>query len=253
MYNERIKLISGNHEIFLDAYCSNKTEKSDAIIVIPGGGYAQVCDDREGEPIALAYKNSGINAFVLHYKTGAEFVYPDHLGDAQTALNYIKENADKFSVNKDRIFAVGFSAGGHLAGMLALCGFGLRGAVLSYPVVSAYTKTHKASFENLLGKSFDDITEDEKKSVSLEKLIKSNSVPMFIWHTAADTVVPMCGSLALADAYYENSIPVSLRIFPYGDHGVALGTKVTECGNPDWNQPLAATWLAESVEWMKTV
>ena len=38
----------------------------DAILVIPGGGYANVCSDREGEPIALAYLAKGIKPFVLN-------------------------------------------------------------------------------------------------------------------------------------------------------------------------------------------
>ena len=48
-------------------------------------------------------------------------------------------------------------------------------------------------------------------------------------------------------------MPVSLHIYPYGDHGIALATEKTSWGNSDWIQPLAAEWVGASVAWMKTV
>ena len=69
MIYKKLPLDSKNENIFLECFIAEKiphfTRK--AILVIPGGGYACVCADREGEPIAHAFMARGYNAFVLHY------------------------------------------------------------------------------------------------------------------------------------------------------------------------------------------
>ena len=66
---KKIVLSEKNKDAYLDAYLSDKLEwlTRKAIVVIPGGGYAEVCADREGEPIAQAFIPYGYQAFVLHY------------------------------------------------------------------------------------------------------------------------------------------------------------------------------------------
>ena len=269
MLKEKLEFTVGNHKITLDTYVSDdKGTKRDAVLIFPGGGYSMVCHEREGEPIALAYFERGLNAFVLHYAVGAEYSYPSHLTDASFAICYLKAHAEELGINKNRIFTVGFSAGGHLSGSMAILHSEERvlrelgiekgdnkpcGSVLAYPVVSAVCDTHRESFSYLGGKSFDELTEEEKTKYSLELNVSEDSAPVFIWHTSRDTLVPMLGSLRLAEAYYNLARPVSLHIYPYGDHGIALANEVTADGNEDWIQPLASSWVDESVEWMKTV
>ena len=127
------------------------------------------------------------------------------------------------------------------------------GSVLAYPVVSANVSTHVGSFEHLAGKPFSQISEEEKKRLSLECNVDTDSSPVFIWHTSEDPAVPVLGSLRLAEAYYNVGIPVSLHVYPYGTHGIALANEETSCGNPSWIQPLAQVWVDASVAWMKTI
>jgi len=269
MLYQSLNFTVGNHEITLESYIHKDNScKRDVVLIFPGGGYAMVCCDREGEPIAKAYFEQGLNAFVLDYKVGADCLYPSHLIDASFAIVYLKKHAAELGINPDRIFTVGFSAGGHLAGSLAilhkdpevLTALAISegdnkpcGAILSYPVVSALCPTHAGSFEMLTGKSFSDISTEKKEKLSLECHVDNDSSPVFIWHTSKDTLVPMLGSLRLAEAYYNLSRPVSLRIYPYGDHGAALANEVTADGNPDFIQPLAEEWVEASVKWMQTV
>ena len=269
MLFERITLNVNSHDFYLDAYVADiRSCSRDAVLIFPGGAYRDVCDDREGEPIALAYLAKGINAFVLHYSVGEKYQYPSHLTEASLALMYIKEHADELSINKDRIFAVGFSAGGHLAGSLAILhkdprvlgALGIEqgdnkpcGAILSYPVVSALCDTHKESFYYLSGKEFDQISEAEKRSLSLECNVDEDSAPLFIWHTAEDDLVPVVGSLRLSEAYYNANRPFTLRVYPYGVHGVALANEITGGEDGLWIEPLAEEWVDASIKWMKTV
>lgn len=261
---ERIYLDKEHPEVFIDWYkCEG--ENLPAMLVIPGGGYGCVCADREGEPIAEAFKKKGFVPFVLGYRV-APNRYPAPLIDGARAIAYIRESCDKFSVDGDRIFTVGFSAGGHLVGLLAthhkyaekLLSLPENftrptGSVYCYPVVSASCSTHGASFGNLLGKPISDFTDDEKAYYSIEKCVNSETPPAFIWHTAEDELVPPLGSLKLAEAYMTVGVPVSLHIYPYGTHGVALANEITMCDNGKWIQPLAEGWVDYAAEFIKTI
>ena len=265
MIYERIELGDG---AYLDTYVaeSKRLDVADALLVIPGGGYTNVCSDREGENIALAFTARGINSFVLTYRLGPENNFPSQLIDAARAMAHIRENADKYCINPNRIFAVGFSAGGHLAGTLAtkhklaeeLLGLPENfarptGVILSYPVVTALTDTHTWSFEHLLGKPYGEITDEERRTHSLEMNVTETTPPAFIWHTSTDSAVPVCGSLRLAEAYYRAGVPVEVHIFPRGPHGIALASKVTSATSPDFIQPRAEIWVDEACKWIEGV
>ena len=194
MLHERIFLDPADDRVYIDTYIADdKSQLHDAMIVIPGGGYHNVCTDREGEPIALAYFAKGVNCFVLHYRAGLDGdTYPKQLIDASRAVLHIRENAEKYAVDPNRVFAVGFSAGGHLAGSLALLSD--EPAVLSALNINAGDNTPNG------GKPFDEIDAATAARLSLDNHVTKSSPPAFIWHTAPDTVVPIAGTFALAKA-----------------------------------------------------
>ena len=268
MKNEILTLDVMGHKINFISYLEEGSADRDAVLIFPGGGYENLSTEREGDAVARAYLKEGLNAFVVHYAVGSEYTYPSHLIDASAAILHLKKNAAKYGINKDRIFTVGFSAGGHLSGSAAilhkdpdvLCALGIEkgdnkpcGAVLAYPVVSAKVDTHGGSFARLAGKPFSEITDEERQRLSLEANVDADSAPLFIWHTSEDQAVPVIGSLKLAEAYYGIHRHVSLHVYPYGPHGIALANEETSAGNPDWIQPLADGWVADSVKWMKTL
>ena len=89
-------------------------QKRPAIVVCPGGGY-MYCSNREGEPIALAYAARGFHAFVLRYSVGWDAADFKPLEEVSWAIGYLRENAEEWNVDTDKISVMGFSAGGHLA------------------------------------------------------------------------------------------------------------------------------------------
>lgn len=267
MIHERV-YFDKEKKAYVETYVNTDSREKvrDAMLIIPGGGYSNVCLDREGECIAIAYASRGVNAFVLNYRVGRDEHHPNQLIDAARAMVYIKENAEKYRIDPERVFAVGFSAGGHLCGMLATLHreaeelLGLEkdaarphGAVFAYPVVTACMPTNVVSYTNLLGKPFSEITEEQVKHFSIEKNISADTPPAFIWHTAEDTIVPPIASLLLAEAYVEAGVDVECHLYPYGPHATGLGTYISSAGNPNYNQPKVAEWIPESVSWMKTV
>jgi acetyl esterase/lipase len=263
--SEKIYLRENNENVFLDVYAvhDEDNKRKDAVLIIPGGAYGGV-SWREGVYTGLAFAGRGINAFVLTYSVGAEAKYPRQLTDAALAMKHIKENAEKYHIDPNRIFALGYSAGGHLLGTLTtqynyaetLLGLPkdylkIRGAIFCYPVITALDNTHAHSFENLLKKPYEEMTDEERVSLSIEKCITPETPPAFIWHTSGDRGVPINGSLSLARAYYDAGTPVELHIYPYGPHGIALATDYTSNQSEAYVQPRAEVWLYEALKWMK--
>lgn len=268
MLCEKIYLDKDNPEVVLETYVhlDPNMPKRDAILIFPGGGYAHLASFREGDCIATAFASRGVNAFVLSYRLGPKHNYPSQLIDAARAMAYIKENAEKYMIDPDRVFTVGFSAGGHLCGNLAteyakaekMLGLAEntarpRGSIYSYPVVTAVNMTHIWSFEYLLGKKFSELTEEERRAHSNELHVTADTPPAFIWHTAEDDAVPVIGSLLLASAYVNAGVKVELHVYPFGPHGIALANELTSNNNPSYIQPRAAEWVDKAVGFMKCV
>ena len=268
MINEKIFLDENDKRVVLETYAhvDPLMPKRDAILIFPGGGYQHLASFREGDCIATAYASRGVNAFVLSYRLGPENNYPSQIIDAARAMAYIKNNAEKYGIDPDRVFTVGFSAGGHLCGSLAtkyrvaeeLLGLAENtarpaGSVLCYPVVSAMCPTHTGSFSALVGKPFDELTEQERRLHSNELHVNEKTPPAFIWHTATDNAVPPDGALRLALAYINAGVTVEMHLYPYGPHGIALATELTSNGTESFIQPRAEEWVDKSVSWMKTL
>lgn len=208
--------------------------KRPALIVVPGGGYGMV-SKREAEPIASAFFARGFQVFILWYLTVADGVcYPEQLLELSAAVDYVKKNADEFCVNKDEIFAVGFSAGGHLAGNLAIeydtvsekAGVALdskpTAVGLSYPVISS-KRGHFGSYVNLLNGYTEEAKEELCKTLNLDEAVTEKTPPAFIWTTACDSVVPADNALRYAMALNEKGIPYELHVYPHGEHGGSTG------------------------------
>lgn len=266
MLYRKIQLDETDENIFLECFVADYTENfiRDAILVIPGGGYCEICSNREGEPIAQAFMPYGFNAFVLHYSTLEKAKFPRPLIEASKAVKHIKDNAEEYHINPDRVFAVGFSAGGHLTASLGTLwhmkeiydavpmeyGYNKPAGVIPvYPVITCFEGTHEVTMQNICGcKNPDD---EQKKKYSLEYCVDERTCPMFLVHTATDMAVPVKNSLVMAQALSENHIPFELHIFENAPHGMALGNAITAGNEPLYNQPSLATWVASAAEWTK--
>ena len=234
-----------------------------AMLIFPGGGY-EFCYDGEAEPIALAYLNAGLNAYILRYSCGEKATFPRPLIEASQAMAYIRRTAEKDNTDPARVFCIGFSAGGHLAASLATCwhrpeiqteacvsGEENRpsGAVLSYPALSGGEFRHRGTFCRVCGK--DDPTEEERRIRSAECNVDGRTPPVFLWHTAEDGCVPVENSLLMAAALSRNKIPFEMHIFPKGGHGLCLATEETAHGNAAEIIPEVSQWMPLSIDWLR--
>lgn len=227
--------------------------KRPAVLVCPGGGY-HFCSEREAEPIAMQYNAAGFHAFVLNYSV-APNKYPTALEEASMAVTLIRENAEEWRIDTDKIAVIGFSAGGHLAGSLGVFwnsepiktenGINKPNAViLAYPVITSGELAHRGSFDNLCGEDSELV-----KKMSLENQVTGDTPPMFLWHTFEDQAVPVENTLMMAAALRKKNIPFELHIYPKGAHGLSTVTK--DVGILEENASKGAKdWVRQSVNWL---
>jgi acetyl esterase/lipase len=263
-----------NKNITLTAYVASAIDempynyKRPAVIICPGGGYRFV-SNREGEPVALAFLAAGINAFVLDYSVtgdGGTKTFPAQLIELATAIKFVKDNAEKFSIDPDKIFVNGYSAGAHLAASLGTLhsssyvkdALGVSdnelrpaGMILAYPVITSGEKAHRGSFDNLLGDKATDA--DALRAVSLEFQVTKETSPAFIWHTRTDSTVPVQNSLLLASALADNGIPFEMHVYPEGPHGMSIATEVVYSKVVSCVDPYVAEWFNAAVRWIKNI
>ena len=247
--------------------------KRPAVIICPGGAY-ETCNrhSEEGDPVAMSFAMDGYQAFVLEYSITSrapegKTIYPAMLLDYGKAILTIREHAEEWNVDTENISILGFSAGGHLCGMIATSWnngilskhFGTEPeifkplcAMLVYPVADfvAQEEFRKAldnptmSTINMNRAWFgkEDPAEEELAAASPARIITEDCPPVFLAGAQNDGLVdPLC-TLNMALALQKAHVPYELHMYEYGDHGFGLGRNLSEPWREDKNDT-AATWI----------
>ncbi len=223
-----------------------------AVVICPGGGYGFVSYKMEGTKIAEEFLSRGVAAFILKYRLPSDSIMVDKaigpLQDAQQAIKVVREHANDWNIDAEKIGIMGFSAGGHLA---STAGTHFEKSyipnkektslrpdfmVLVYPVISMTNEiTHQGSRVNLLGEK---AAEENILLFSNELQVNKKTPPTWITHTGDDTIVPVENSIRFYQALVNNKIPAEMHLYPKGNHGFVLSMPTSE-------------WMQILFEWMK--
>jgi acetyl esterase/lipase len=207
-----------------------------AVIVCPGGGYTQVVLGKEGVRIAEWLNTQGISAFVLTYRIAPKYTYPYPILDGQRAIRWVRAHAQEYGISPSRIGVWGFSAGGHMVGVLGTR-FDSGKPDASDPVervsdrpdfaISSYggltldpLVAKKGAMKGLIG---DTPTPDVVAAMSPEKNVTKDTPPYFLYATQMDQSVPVLSSAVFFAALTKAGVPAEMHIFQQGPHGTALG------------------------------
>lgn len=295
MIVEKIKLYEDREDVTLTTYVLDDSEelhagkKRPAIIVCPGGAYL-VCSDREAEPVALRFAAMGYHVFVLRYSVylekGEDFqsvfdgvskrertVFPSPIRDIGAAMLLLREKAEEWLIDIDRIGLCGFSAGAHnvatysvywnheiltdyfnvpadylrpattIAGYMLSDYFYMRNIEKSESDAALF----KASAMALLGTETPD--DEALHKVSPALLVNEETPPMFLWSTSEDALVPVGHTTRMATALADQGIPFEVHIFEDGPHGLSLATQAT-ANKKDLVNEDAAKWVELVEKWL---
>ncbi|WP_054559438.1 alpha/beta hydrolase [Croceitalea dokdonensis] len=209
-----------------------------AVIIAPGGALYAHSINSEGNWVAEWLVKKGITAFVLKYRlvpTGKDGVaeiskiwaehpekmeaqvakiLPFSVQDGLNAVAHVRENADLYDIQPDKIGFMGFSAGGAVT-----MGVSYRYNATNRPdfIVPIYTWTSALPVQP----------------------IKSNAPPALIICATDDPLGLAKGSIAIYNSYLKMEKTVGLHMYAKGGHGFGMRKQ---------NLP-ADSWIERFYEW----
>ena len=199
--------------------------------------------------MALSYAARGFHAFVLTYSTAEDAAGFAPLEEVSWAIGYIRENAEQWHIDPEKIAVCGFSAGGHLALASGLLAENKPNAmILGYPATSA-PNLPGADFMLKILEGREAVTASDAEKYDLIPKISRDAPPVFIAATAEDVLTGF-SALAIANAYKQLGRHYELHVFQYGPHGYSLANEVTADGSSRMLEPAFAQWQELSVQWL---
>ena len=238
-----------------------KYEKHGAIVFATGKDYKIKCDiyqpiADEPRPVMLAIHggawttgtkfamlrharilaNRGYVVMSINYRLAPQYKWPAQIHDCKHAVRWIREHAAKYNADPDRVYAFGYSAGGHLAAMLATTNVddGLEGEV-----EEPYAK-HSSRIDGLIagGSPMEFSWLDDESTVlkhwmngtkkstpetyaqaSPAKFVTADDPVAVLYHGRADSLVPVSSPETFIERCQAENIPAELILSTDGHTG----------------------------------
>jgi acetyl esterase/lipase len=207
-----------------------------AVVVIHGGAW-RAGNKSDVRPILPDFVRNGYVAVAPQYRFCPKETFPAQIRDVKAAVRWLKSNAGKYRVDPDRIGAIGFSAGGHLALMLGLTGPDDRldgdGSATSpdsrvKAVVNYFGPTDLAAKDipdvsKPLVKDFLGGTPQEKPEAAAKAspltYVSKDDAPVLTFQGTKDPLVPYTQAIKLAEAMSSAGVPGRVELILGAQHG----------------------------------
>ncbi len=213
----------------------NATGKLPLIVVIHGGAW-RAGDRSQHNDTTWQFAQQGYVAATLSYRFCPKHVFPAQVQDVKCAVRFLRANAEKYHIDPDRIGAIGFSAGAHLAMMLgamdAADGLddsgGSDGFSSKVQAVVAFfgptdfelpvTDETRPLVHDFLGGSIDE-KRDVYRKASPITYISPGDAPMLLFQGTNDPLVPHVHATRMADAMQKAGVPGRIELLIGAGHG----------------------------------
>jgi acetyl esterase/lipase len=207
-----------------------------AVVIIHGGGFTGGKKDAARElNIGSTLAANGYVGMSIDYALAAPGrpTWPRNLHECKTAVRWLRRNAERLHVDPDRIGAIGGSAGGHLATMLALTGpdakLDPKGPYGEYScrvrcAVDLYGPAELRFPTAMIAGTPEQAPELYKQASPITHATPDDP-PMLILHGTADTTVPYQQSELLASVLKKVGIKHELMLIEGAPHTFHLQPK----------------------------
>lgn len=267
------RIIKINDTAFFEPYLLQSLRDQDKepikrplLIVIPGGSYTFV-SPREGQPVALKANTYGYHAVVLSYTTLPDKIdlsLDNLMNEFFYLYNWIQNLDDSYQVDKSRIFAVGFSAGGHLASWASIkFPQALKAVALGYGAIGFNADEIKMAYDTAVEQMGGIEAADEKTLREGEALLSlmeqapldhlsKNTPPTFLFHTMEDSLVPVRQSIDYARKLNSLGVAAELHCYGFGEHGLSLADNTTAT-KPGQDLRPVETWFDLAMQFFSKI
>ncbi|MCA9194323.1 MAG: alpha/beta hydrolase [Planctomycetales bacterium] len=244
-----------DESLTLDLFVPKTDASIPCIIVIQGGGFLGQNGQRF-RPVAQYIAENGMAAALTSYRGRPNYTYIETIADAKAAVRYVRTESKRYGINAMQIGAMGRSAGGTLASLLAVTADSPEFQVVEeapptsdriqaavafagvFDFVARFTDTRQLALQpnHVLKKQTNGEWLDEPfatnakgwKLASAINHLDSSDAPMLLVHCKDDATVPWLQSQAMHDRMQEKGVVGEVRYFEIGGHGFK---DVNEAGN----------------------
>lgn len=208
----------------LEVFEPTVAKNGKAVIVCPGGAYAILSYDKEGQEIAQWLAGQGYTAYVLAYRCPNDRA--GALQDIQRAIRTVRAKGIK------TVGVIGFSAGASLS-----CRAATRWAQPSYePQDDIDSQSCRPDFGILIYPAY--LDEGPEHTLTPELTVSAETPPLFVFGTEDDVRYGAPSSMTITDAMRRAGAPVELHYLTKGGHGYGMRSDVGKV----WAK-LAEVWL----------
>jgi acetyl esterase/lipase len=205
-----------------------------AALVFPGGSYIRLSWNLEGTEVCDWLNSLGMTCVLVKYRVPEDGHYPENvedLEDAQQAMRLTRAHAAEWHIDPNRIGAIGFSAGAHLAAVLSTHP-DFQGKNIQPSTIDARPNFQMIIYPGWLSGS------DGKVNPSLQPT--PQLPPTFLLQAENDYTAHVENSLIYFQALKDAKIPAELHLYTQGGHG--FGLRPTDLPISHWPTE-AETWL----------
>ena len=209
------------------------------ILVCPGGGYHILAMDLEGTEVCDWLNSIGVNAALLKYRVPRRPGQEAHIAplqDAQRAMGLLRANASSLGIATNRIGALGFSAGGHLAATIPTA----SSARIYTAIDAADSEPSRPDFNVLIYAAYL-VPKDKENEATPETLVTAKHPPTFL-AMAEDDPVRIENATFYYMALKKAGVPAELHLYPTGGHGYGLRR----------SEHYVTTWPDRVADWMRS-
>ena len=233
-----IAYVEGGHERQkLDIYSPKaKGEKPLPLVVwIHGGGWAKGSKDGIGNCAWVLEEGYALAS--VGYRLTDAAIFPAQVDDCKTGIQWLKDHAEDYGYDPDRIVVWGSSAGGHLVSMLGTTGDpddasdDLQGIIDWFGPSELLTMQKERTLPTQLNADAPDSFEsrliggtlqenpDKAREASPLTHVTVDDTPFLIMHGTRDALVPLVQSQRLQEALEEVGVSAQLEILEGAGHG----------------------------------
>ncbi len=219
----------------MDVYYPTSGGPWPVLIYIHGGSWYQG-DKAEGAGWR-GMNDSGYLVVSLNYRLGDyQTKFPAMIEDVKCAVRYLRAHSAEYNIDPDRFGAIGASAGGHLAALLATTDKSAGWDVGEYPEessrvqavivmsgISDFTSNIPNGLNGSIYYAFGYLAGSntpENVTASPITYITPDDPPFLILHGDEDGVVPLAQAETLHKTLMEAGVPSTLVVIQGGDHGL---------------------------------
>ena len=242
----------GDTPLHLDiARPENAAKPAPCIVFIHGGGW-RGGNFKVHVPQILDFAKQGYVAATVQYRLVPKGRFPAQIEDVKCAVRYLRANADKYGLDKERIGAIGFSAGAHLSMLLGVMDEkdGLEGSgghagesskvqavVAFFGPTDLARKDFPANVNGMIYDFLDGLPDDKPevfKAASPITYVDKADAPILIYQGTKDALVPHSQAALMADAMTNAGLAGRVELLLGANHG--------------WGQPELDRTLKGSLE-----